>query len=267
MTLLNLLLVAIVQGITEFLPVSSSGHLVLLPALTGMRDQGLAIDVAVHVGTLGAVIVYFWPDVRNLLGGIPQLLRGRVESQGAWLALCLLISTIPVAVAGLILQVTGLIEALRSVAVIGWSTLIFGILLYFVDQNAPAERRAERWSMRDATIMGFWQVIALIPGASRSGVTITGGRYLGYRRDDAARLSMLMSIPTILCSGALLSVDAIADASPGFVRDASIAAAFAFVAALLALKLMFMLLRSTSFTPYVLYRIALGLGLLAYSYF
>lgn len=266
MPILHLLLVAILQGVTEFLPISSSGHLVLLPALTGLDDQGLAIDVAAHVGTLGAVILFFWRDVRLILTGLPSLLRGRVDSQGAWLGLCLIVSTIPVVVAGLLISLSGLDAAMRSVAVIGWSTLVFGLVLYWADRTAPLARPAESWSLRHALIMGLWQVLALIPGTSRSGITITGGRSLGYSREASARLAMLMSIPTILASGALLSLDVIGDADAALLRDAGIAAVFSLGAALIALKLMFRLLQSVSFTPYVIYRIALGTILLAVAY-
>lgn len=266
MPLYYLLLVAVIQGITEFLPVSSSGHLILLPNLTGMTDQGQAIDVAVHVGTLAAVVIYFWRDVAVGLGGLPRLLRGRVDTPGAKLALLLIVSTIPVIVAGLILKVTGLSDAMRSVAVIGWTMLVFGIVLYWADQKGPVEKTAEDWTMGDAIKMGLWQVLALIPGTSRSGITITGARMMGYARTDAARLSMLMSIPTIVASGLLLGVEVAGEADAGLARDAGIAALFAFGAALLALVLMMRLLRSVSFTPYVIYRVALGAILIWIAY-
>lgn len=266
MTLFNLLLVALLQGVTEFLPISSSGHLILLPALTGFRDQGLAIDVAVHVGTLGAVVLFFWADVRLAFAGLWEVLRGRTDSPGAKLALCLVASTIPVTLIGAALKLTGTTELLRSVALIGWTTLIFGLILYFADRIGPAMRRSEAWTLRDAAVMGLLQALALIPGTSRSGITITGGRLLGYAREDAARLSMLMSIPTIVASGALLSFDVVGITDPGLARDAAIAAVLALVAALAALKVMFALLRSVSFTPYVIYRIFLGVALLAYAY-
>jgi undecaprenyl-diphosphatase len=262
MTLFHLFLVAAIQGLTEFLPVSSSGHLILLPNLTGLADQGLAIDVAVHVGTLGAVILYFWADVRKAISGIPSLLRGRIDGPEAWLALCLAISTVPVIVAGLIFKLAGIDEMLRSTAVIGWTMILFGIVLWWTDQKGAQVKTAERWSLRDAAIMGLWQAVALIPGTSRSGITISAARHLGYARHDAARLAMLMSIPTIAASGVLLAGDAVANADMALVRDASIAAAFAFVAALLALSVMMRLLRSVSFTPYVIYRVILGVILL-----
>lgn len=266
MPLFQLLLVAIIQGITEFLPVSSSGHLILLPALTGMQDQGQMIDVAVHVGTLGAVILYFWSDVREALTGTGRILRGKLDTRGAHLALCLLIATIPVIVLGLVLKVTGLSDAMRSATVIGWTMLIFGIVLYWADQTGASQRSAEEWTMKDAVKLGLWQAVALIPGTSRSGITITGARHMGYDRPSAARLSMLMSIPTIAASGILLGADVIAEADLSGARDAGIAALFAFGAALLALALMMRLLRSVSFTPYVIYRIVLGIGLLVWAY-
>ena len=266
MPLFHLILVAIVQGITEFLPISSSGHLILLPALTGMEDQGQVIDVAVHVGTLGAVMIYFRAETARLFRGLPLVLRGRTESQDARLTLCLIVSTIPVVIAGLLLVITGLNDALRSVVVIGWATLGFGLVLYWADRTGGETKTADSWSVNDAAAMGLWQVLALIPGASRSGITISGARNLGYERSDAARLAMLMSIPTILMAGTLTGAQAVSEMNGAVLRDAGIAAVFAFFAALAALTLMMRLLRSVSFTPYVVYRVCLGVALLVYAY-
>jgi undecaprenyl-diphosphatase len=266
MTTFNLLLIALIQGLTEFLPVSSSGHLILLPSLTGMADQGQIIDVAAHLGTLAAVILFFWADVRLALVGVLRLLRGKIDTKGAFLALCLLIATIPVIAVGLILKITGLSDAMRGIAVIGWTMIIFGVVLYWADQKGPTTRTAETWTLRHAFQMGLWQTIALIPGTSRSGITITAGRLLGYTRTDAARLSMLMSIPTIIASAALLGLDVIGTADTGALRDIGIVMAMSFVAALFALTLMMRLLRSVSYTPYVIYRIALGFVLLWIAY-
>ena len=221
MPLFHLILVALIQGITEFLPVSSSGHLILLPNLTGFDDQGQVVDVAVHVGTLGAVVVYFLTDVRKAAIGLPKVLRGRVDDQNSWLAFCLIIATIPVLAAGLVLQLTGLVDALRSVEVVAWATLIMAVALYWSDQRGQNAKHAENWSLKDAAIMGLWQILALIPGASRSGVTITGARQLGYARHDAARLAMLMSIPTILASGALLGAEVALDMDAAAAKNAS----------------------------------------------
>ncbi len=266
MTTFNLLLIALIQGVTEFLPVSSSGHLILLPSLTGLADQGQVIDVAAHLGTLTAVVLYFWSDVRLAFGGTLRLMRGKVDTKGAFLALCLLIATIPVIIVGLILKVTGLSDAMRGIAVIGWAMIIFGIVLYWADQKGPTTRSSESWTLKDALTMGLWQTLALIPGTSRSGITITAGRKLGYTRTDAARLSMLMSIPTIIASASLLGLDVIGTADAGALRDIGIVMAMSFVAALCALTLMMRLLKSVSYTPYVIYRIALGVVLLWIAY-
>ena len=257
MPILHLVIVAVVQGLTEFLPVSSSGHLILLPNLTGLADQGLVIDVAVHVGTLGAVILYFRRDVGRAFSGLLKL-RDPADPD-ARLALGLVVATIPVVIAGFILKLSGLDASLRSVAVVGWMTLVFGLVLYWADQTGRSEKTGTDWTLGDALKMGFWQVLALIPGTSRSGITITGARHLGYERGEAARLAMLMSIPTILASGALIAIEVAA------AMDAA-AALFAFVAALAALHFMMRLLRSVSFTPYVIYRIVLGVILLAIAY-
>lgn len=266
MSLLHLLILALIQGITEFLPVSSSGHLILLPALTGAEDQGQVIDVAVHVGTLGAVILYFWGDVKMALAGAPRLLTGKIDTQGSKLAFLLVLATIPVILFGLVLELTGIYDSLRSIAVIGWTMLIFGLVLYWADQKGPQEKTSGNWTTRDAVIMGLWQAIALIPGTSRSGITITAGRYLGYDRESAARLAMLMSIPTIIASGVFAGAEVIATADAAAARDGAIAAGFSFLAALVALILMFKLLKSVSFTPYVIYRVILGVILLGIAY-
>ncbi|WP_101066884.1 undecaprenyl-diphosphate phosphatase [Roseovarius salinarum] len=266
MTLFHLFIVAVIQGLTEFLPVSSSGHLILLPRLGGFDDQGQVIDVAAHVGTLLAVIVYFWPDVRGALGGLPRLLTGRIDTPGARLAFLLLVAAIPVIVVGLALNLTGFSDVLRSVAVIGWAMLLFGLLLYWMDQRGASIKSQADWTLRDAIRMGLWQALALIPGTSRSGITITGARALGYGRHDAAKLAMLMSIPTIIASGVLMASEVALRADVAAARDGLLAALLAFLAALLALAVMMRLLRRVSFTPYVIYRVALGLVLLAIAY-
>ena len=266
MPLLHIAIIALIQGITEFLPISSSGHLILLPNLTGLKDQGQAMDVAVHVGTLGAVILYFRQDVARAMVGLIKATKGSIDDTDARLAIGLVIATIPVVIAGLLMKVADLDQAVRSIAVVGWATLVFGILLWVVDRTGKQNAQAKDWTYKHALIMGLWQVLALIPGTSRSGITITGARHLGYDRHSSARLAMLMSIPTILASGTLLAAEATADMDGALAKDAAIGAAFAFVAALAALHFMMRLLRSVSFTPYVVYRLFLGVILLAIAY-
>ena len=261
-----LILVALVQGITEFLPVSSSGHLILISELSSAPDQGQAIDVAVHIGTLFAVIIFFWRDVSMGLSGIPRMLTGRIDTAGSKLAFFLMIATIPAIAFGFVLKLTGLSDAMRSMTVIGWTMLLFGLLLWWADQRGTIEKTDADWTAKDAIKMGLWQAVALIPGTSRSGICITAGRMLGYSRQDSAKLAMLMSIPTIVASGALLGAEVIATADAQVARDGAVAAVMSFVAALFALSIMMRLLRSASFTPYVIYRVALGIVLLAVAY-
>ena len=266
MSLFHLILVAVIQGITEFLPISSSGHLILVPKLTGLEDQGLLIDVAVHFGTLFAVVLFFWRDVRAALFGLGRLARGKIDTDGARLAWLLIIATIPVMVLGLIVQVTGLADAMRSIAVIGWSMLVFGLVLYWADQTGGEAKTDADWTLKDAVLMGLWQAVALIPGTSRSGITITAARQLGYQREGGAKLSMLMSIPTILVAVGLLLLDILASGDYSRLPDAGFAAGLAFVSALASLSLMFRLMKSVSFTPYVIYRIVFGIILLVIAY-
>ena len=262
MPLFQLILLAVIQGVTEFLPISSSGHLILLPQLTSLADQGQALDVAVHLGTLGAVILYFWRDVAEAVAGLPHLLRGKLDTPGARLAFLLIVATIPAIVIGLVLKVSGIEELMRSAFVIGWTMLIFGIVLWWADQRGAEVKEARDWTLREAWLLGLWQAVALIPGTSRSGITITGARFMGYKRADAAKVSMLMSIPVILASAVLLGAEVIAGGGVGALTDVAIAALLAFASALLALTLMMRLLASVSFTPYVIYRVILGIGLI-----
>jgi len=264
MPLLHLALVALIQGITEFLPVSSSGHLILLPHLTGLDDQGIAIDVAAHIGTLFAVMLFYRQEVTRLFSGTYNLLTGKFDTPDARLTILLIIATIPVIIAGLLVKLSGLDVALRSVLVIGVMTLVFGIVLWIADRRGDEVKKMSDWTFSGAITLGLWQAVALIPGASRSGVTITGARFLGFERHEAVRIAMLMSIPTIIASGVLLIPD-VAFSASGVLRDIAIVAALSFAAALAALALMVRLLNALSFTPYVIYRIILGVGLIVFA--
>ncbi|MEO0681237.1 MAG: undecaprenyl-diphosphate phosphatase [Pseudomonadota bacterium] len=266
MPLMNLILIALIQGITEFLPISSSGHLALFPALSGEEDQGILIDVAVHVGTLVAVVAYFWREVRDAVFGGLHILSGRVSTPQAKLGLLLILATIPVVVCGLAMGLAGLSDLLRNVEVIAWATLIFGVVLWAADRYGGLEKQGDAWGWRDAALMGLAQAVALIPGTSRSGITITAGRALGYARVDAARIAMLMSVPTILAAGALASLDLIQSGDAALGLDAAIAAGLSCIAALAALTVMMKMLETWSLTPFVLYRLALGAALLVWIY-
>lgn len=264
MTWLNLIVLAVVQGITEFLPISSSAHLILVPCLGHFPDQGLDMDIAVHVGTLGAVMLYFWRDIWQMLLGLWAALRFR-NTPGGRLALSVVVATVPVVVAGVLLKdfVGG---AGRSIAVLGWTTLIFGILLYVADRVGLTVRRIEHLKLSDAAIIGLAQAMALIPGTSRSGITMTAARILGYERGEAARFSMLMSIPTILAAGTLAALDIVKAEQPLVTTVAIYGAVLSFLTALIAIALLMRWLRRASFTPFAVYRVFLGVALLAAAY-
>lgn len=263
-TLVQLAVIALIQGLTEFLPISSSGHLILIPSVTGWQDQGLVIDVAVHVGTLGAVMAYLWRDIWTMLKGICK--PGNVRrNPGLKLMAHLFVATIPVViVGGLVFTHVG--DMLRSAVVVGWATIGFGVLLYIADRFTVTINRVEHMTWGRALIIGIAQVFALIPGASRAGTTITMARWLGFERTDAARFSMLMSIPAILAAGGAATLKLIEEDAQHVLADAIVAGAMAFVAAFIAIVLMMSWLRTASFTPFVIYRLFLGVAILAWAY-
>jgi len=263
-TILHIVVLALVQGITEFLPVSSSGHLALVPIFTTWPDQGLMMDVAVHVGTLIAVLLYFWRDVFMMAFGLWRFLRGR-KDPGAKLAGYIVLATIPVVIVGYYLN-KQYPDALRSITVIGWATLGFGVLLFLTDRFGMTLRRIEHLRISDALIIGLAQVLALIPGTSRSGITMTAGRLIGMERPDAARFSMLLSIPAILGAGTLKIMELIERGDAQLTNAAVSAAGLAFIAALISISILMAWLKRSSFTPFVIYRVLLGGGLLAIAY-
>lgn len=265
-TELQLVVLGLVQGITEFLPISSSAHLILVPVFTDWSDQGPMIDVAVHVGTLGAAMVYFRRDLWLMLGGLRRL-GGRQRDPGARLLLHVVVAAIPVVIAGAILEASIGLESLRSPALIGWTMLGFGVLLYVTDRLNMTIRRIEHLTLGHALFIGVAQALSLVPGTSRAGVTMTAARALGYERGESARFSMLLAMPTIVAAGSLVGYKLYRLGDLALTADAAIAAGLAFVSALGAIGLMMAWLRRSSFTPFVLYRIVLGGFLLWWTYY
>lgn len=256
MDLLQIAFLALVQGITEFLPISSSAHLILVPVLTGWEDQGLAFDVAVHGGTLLAVLLYFRQEVARMTVATFGSLRGH-WTPDAKLAWAVVLGTLPVVLAGLLLK--GYVEgALRAPLVIATTTVVFGLALWYADVHGRRARDEYTVSWRDALLVGLAQAIALIPGVSRSGVTMTAALLLGLSREGAARFSFLLSIPTLLASSVLVTRDLLQAAEPVDWSPLLIGFALAGVSAYLCIHTFIRLLSRTGMLPYVIYRLALG---------
>jgi undecaprenyl-diphosphatase len=267
MALFDLMILALIQGITEFLPVSSSGHLALWPLLTGRPDQGVTLDVAVHLGTLVAVCGFFRRDVGRIFRGAGHIATGRPGTAEARLAWLLAFATVPAVLLGLALKLAGAMEALRTVEVIAWATLLGGLLLWLADGLGRERRTGAAWGWRDAGLMGLAQAAALVPGTSRSGACMTMARALGYARPEAARLALLMAVPTILAAGAVETAGVVAGGDLALGLDFFLAAVLACLAALAALTVMMgMFRRNWTMTPFVLYRVGLGAVLLWIAY-
>ena len=263
MSFLQLLLIAVVQGVTEFLPISSSGHLILIPKLTDLPDQGPLIDVAVHVGTLAAIIVYFWRDAWGLArGGFASVGIGTAPAERR-LFWYIAAGTVPAVILGLFLKTGGYLEGFRSTTLVAVNLIVYGILLGIADRVGRQEKSFEDLSLKDAVIVGLAQALALIPGTSRSGVTMTAARFLGYTRVESARFSFLLSIPAIAGAGLLAVLD-LAEATAEMQRDALIAGALTFVAAILTMVFLMNFLKRASMTVFVVYRVAMGAALLIF---
>lgn len=266
MSWLQIVVLAIVQGITEFLPISSSGHLILVPALTGWPDQGLAVDTAAHVGTLAAVLAYFWRDVWRMAVGFLGLVAGRRDAEGRFdrhgLLVCYIAAgTLPALAAGYLVN-RFLADSLRSMELIAWTMIGFGIVLYLADRLGMTVRRIEHMRLSHALVIGCAQAIAFIPGTSRSGITMVAARLLGYERADAARFSFLLSIPAIMAGGILKGYELSKTGTAEAMHDALATAALSGLAGLLAIAFLMSWLRRADFTLFVVYRLLLGAGLL-----
>lgn len=262
MDILQIIVLALVQGLTEFLPISSSAHLILVPYLTDWPDQGLAFDVAVHVGTLTAVVIYFRKEISAMFFAWIASLTGK-HTEDSKLAWGVLIGTIPVGLAGLLFKDV-ISEHLRTPLVIAVTTLIFGFLLWYADWSGKRQRDEHTMSWKDIIVIGCSQAIALIPGTSRSGITITAGLMLGLTAPAAARFSFLLSIPVIVLAGGMETLDYLKVASINDMSDLIIGALISAVSAYLCIHYFLMLLERIGMTPFVIYRLLLGVLLLSF---
>lgn len=258
----QIVLLAFVQGFTEFLPISSSGHLVLTPLLFGFELQSLAFDVALHLGTLGAVATYFRREIAAMLVAVfASIATRRIESQDARLGWMIVLATVPLVILGLPLK--GLLEALREddelvALVIAVTTIGFGVLLWVADSRGTRVRNEYSVNWKDALFVGIFQAIAIIPGTSRSGITITAGLFLGLTRQAASRFSFLLSIPTILMAGALETLDLMQSADPVDWTSLCLGALLSFIVAYLTIHFFLKFIEKVSMLPFVLYRLLLG---------
>ncbi|HSH28573.1 MAG TPA: undecaprenyl-diphosphate phosphatase [Thiohalobacter sp.] len=261
MDLTQILALALLQGLTEFLPISSSAHLILLPVLLGWADQGLAFDVAVHVGTLLAVVAYFRVELRRMLGDWLASLVGGGQTADSRLAWAVGFGTIPVGLAGLLFA--DAIELhLRSPLVIATTTVLFGLLLWWSDRSGARRRDEYSLNWRDVLVIGCAQALALIPGTSRSGITMTAALMLGLSREGAARFSFLLSIPVILLAGGFETHELFQQAGPVDWQALGVGTVVSAVSAYLCIHFFLKLVARIGLAPFVLYRLLLGAYLL-----
>ena len=254
---LHLIILSLVQGITEFLPISSSAHLILPSQVFGWPDQGQAFDVAVHVGTLLAVLICFRHEViATSRGWLAHVFRRQVsaESRLGW---AIIIGTIPAAVLGLLLE-SYIEQYTRSMLVIAAATIVFGLVLWYADIKGRRVAQMDQLTWKSALLIGFAQALALIPGTSRSGITMTAALLLGFTRQAAARFSFLLSIPLILAAGGLKALELAESGEAAQWNDILIGAALSFIAAFLCIKLFLKALDALGMLPFVIYRLLLG---------
>ena len=250
---MEILVLSLIQGLTEFLPVSSSSHLIIISEYINFDNQSLSIDVSLHIGSFLAVIVYFYEDIFNFLKN--KILFFKV-----------FISSIPVMIVGFFLIKTNLIEKLRSIEIIGWTTLIFGLILFISDKFKTEKNLDHNFNLKSALIIGLFQVLSLIPGVSRSGITISAGRFLGFNRFDSSKISFLLSIPT-LAAVSIFGVSNIIDEENLNLSKLNIySMVMSFIFSYFTIKLFLNYIKKSTLNIFVFYRVILGLTLIIFSY-
>lgn len=261
MDLTQIIILSFVQGLTEFLPVSSSGHLILMPHLLGWSDQGIEMDVAVHLGTLAAVILYFWKDLWAMISSFfSYVLSGfnrKHLNSDVRLGLGIILATIPAVIAGFVLKKIG-IDLVRHVSIVGYTSIGFGLLLFIADKCGQKWHSMDSMTYGRGFVIGIAQALALIPGTSRSGACLTAGRFMGFDRVTAARYAFLLSIPSIFGAGVLTAIDAWKAQANFWTMDTIYAVFFSGLFGLMAIRFMLYYLARYSLTPFVIYRVILG---------
>ena len=249
----EIFLLSIIQGVSEFLPVSSAAHLVLASNIYEFKNQSLLIDISLHLGSLLAILFYFKDDIFNF-------------NKNKNLFYKIIIGTLPLIIIGYFLYNTNLIDHLRDIKVIAWSTLFFGILLYIADKNKILKKIDTDFTMKSILVIGFFQVLALIPGVSRAGITITAGRILGFDRTDSTKISFYLSIPALL-GASTLGIKDLFKENIDFNLLVLIGVFLSFLFSLITIKIFFKFIKSFSLNVFIIYRIFLAIVLFYIIYF
>ena len=250
---IEILILSIVQGVSEFLPISSMAHLVLISKYYVFVNQNLLIDICLHLGSLLAVIIYFRNDLFNFIKNKNFLIK-------------IIIATIPIVPIGFIFYQTGIVNQIRNLEVIGWASLIFAILLYLSDKTKNRKKIYQDFSIKSAIFIGLFQVLALIPGVSRSGITITAGRLLGYERFDSAKISFFLSITTLFAASVLGIYNIYKEGSAELNFLAIIAVIFSFIFSYLTIAIFLNFIKKFSLKIFVIYRVIISVFILAIVY-
>ena len=251
--MIEILILSLVQGITEFLPISSSSHLILISDFLDFKNQNLSIDVSLHIGSFIAVLLYFYKDILNFFDN--KILFFKI-----------FISSVPLMIIGFFLVETGFVEKIRNLKVIAWTTVIFGFLLFLSDKFKLEKNIEKNFTIKSAIFIGLFQVLSLIPGVSRSGIAITASRLLNFKRVDAAKISFLLSIPILGAVSLFGLKNLIFSENSYFTVSNLIAIFFSFLTSLITIKYFLIYMKKFNLNIFVYYRILLGLILLAIAY-
>ena len=251
--MIEILILSLVQGITEFLPISSSSHLILISDFLDFKNQNLSIDVSLHIGSFIAVLLYFYKDILNFFDN--KILFFKI-----------FISSVPLMIIGFFLVETGFVEKIRNLKVIAWTTVIFGFLLFLSDKFKLEKNIEKNFTIKSAIFIGLFQVLSLIPGVSRSGIAITASRLLNFKRVDAAKISFLLSIPILGAVSLFGLKNLIFSENSYFTVSNLIAIFFSFLTSLITIKYFLIYIKKFNLNIFVYYRILLGLILLAIAY-
>ena len=262
MALEIIIILSLVQGITEFLPISSSAHLIIIPEFFLNIDSSRGFDVSLHFGSLLAVIYYLKKDLMKIISDTMYL---KIDNEGFIILKNLIISTIPVIFVGFLVHINNF-DIIRSIEVIGWTTLIFGILLGLADRNLKVVKYFKSLNLKDALVIGIAQILAIIPGVSRSGIVITAGLYMGFSRFDASKYSLLLSIPVIIAATTLESINLFIEKGFFFNNEMIMGIILSFCVALITIRLFMKWINKASLKIFVAYRIMLGILILIYAY-